>query len=154
MPRLDIDQKRAKYAFDSVFSVDEIKNEEKYDDAQLKKKQKELEVLKKKYGSQIESLPMMIHNSGLRNTLAFAYAKGILKDSKEWKLVFEHLTNWLKTEPTGTLTTLNKKESKDIKETPNDILKAIIDLADDKYRFATQETFALVNWLRKFVKGD
>lgn len=128
MPRIDIDQKRAKYAFEKA-------------NAGMKAEGK-------KYGSQIESLPMMIHNSGLRNTLAFAYAKGILKDSKEWKLVFEHLTNWLKTEPTGTLTTLKSLNKAD------DMLKAIIDLGDDEYRFATQETFALVNWLRKLVKGE
>ena len=131
MPRLDIDQRRAKYAFTNAGIG--------------------MGKAGKKYGSQIESLPMMIHNSGLRNTLAFAYAKGHLKGEKgaiEWKLVFDHITNWLKTEPTGTLTTLKSLIKSD------DILKAIIDLGDYEYRFATQETIALVNWLRKLVKGE
>jgi len=131
MARLDIDQKRAKYAFTNA----------------------EIGMSKagKKYGSQIESLPMMIHNAGLRNTLAFAYAKGHLKGEKgsnEWKLVFDHLTNWLKTEPTTFF-------SQTIKSTkPDEILNEIINLGAYEYRFATQETIALVNWLRKLVKGD
>lgn len=126
MSRLDMDQTRAKYAWECRNEGMNVGN----------------------YGSQIESLPMMIHNSGLRNTLAFAYAKGILKDSKEWKLVFEHITNWLKTEPTGFFTSLNSKTK------PDEILNEIINLGDYEYRFATQETIALVNWLRKLVKGE
>ena len=91
--RLDIDQKRASYAFDMVESVGDLSDEakQKLDE---KQQQKKTEELKKKYGSQIESLPMMIHTSGLRNTLAFAYAKGYLKDAKEWRQVFTHLINW------------------------------------------------------------
>jgi CRISPR-associated protein Cmr5 len=128
MSRLDIDQKRAKYAFEKASAGMKAEG--------------------KKYGSQIESLSMMIHNSGLRNTLAFAYAKGYLKDNKEWKLVFEHLTNWLKNEPTDFFTNLKSKTRAE------DILKEIIELGDYEYRFATQETVALVNWLRKLVKGE
>ncbi len=129
MSRLSIDQERAKYAFEVVSAV-------------------KVDKLKKAYGSQIESLPMMIHNSGLRNTLAFAYAKGILKGDDVWKKVFDDIINWLKTEPTGFFTTLKSKTKSE------DVLKEIINLGDYEYRFATQETIALVNWLRKLVKGE
>jgi len=124
MSRLSIDQERAKYALTCIQSKIG------------------------KYGSYIESLPMMIHNSGLRNTLAFAYAKGILKGDDVWKKVFDDIINWLKKEPTGFFTTLKSKTRAE------DILKEIIELGDYEYRFATQETIALVNWLRKLVKGE
>lgn len=102
------------------------------------------------YGSYIESLPMMLHNSGLRNTLAFAYAKGYLKDKPEqgWKRVFDHLINWFRTEPTNFIPALKTKSE-------SDLLEYIITLEDEaSYRFLTQETYALLNWLRKLVKGD
>lgn len=137
MPRLDIDQKRAKYAFTSATAGVKVG----------------------KYGSQIESLPMMIHNSGLRNTLAFAYAKGYLKQDKnkinEWQLIFDQLMNWFaEEEPTKFFGTTFKKQEND-KNIATANIKAFVEIEDDyQYRFATQETFALVNWLRKLVKGE
>jgi len=135
MARLDIDQLRAKYAFTNAgIGMSEAG---------------------KKYGSQIESLPMMIHNAGLRNTLAFAYAKGYLKDNKEWQLVLDHIINWFaKEEPTKFFGTTFKEQKED-KQVAEANIKAFIEIKDDYlYRFATQETIALVNWLRKLVKGD
>ncbi len=145
MSRIDIDRARASYAFKVV-------KEGRGNKA---------------YGSQVEKLPMMIHNSGLRNTLAFAYAKGYLngKDGgnekgKEWRQVFTHLVNWFATEdPT-------KFFDAKFDPMPDDCLKVhestaeknlefIVKLKDDsQYRFATQEIFALVNWMRKLVKGE
>ena len=131
--RLDIDQKRAAYAFKVVSSVTEKS--------------------KKAYGSQIEKLPMMIHNSGLRNTLAFAYAKGYLKDNEEWKLVSDQIINWLAKGHTSFFISTLQKQEKD-RRVASENLKILIDLGDYEYRFAMQETFALVNWLRKLVKGE
>lgn len=150
MARLDIDQARAKYAFTSVSSVDKIDDKEKL---------KKAEALKKKYGSQVEKLPMMIHNSGLRNTLAFAYAKGYLKQKEkqvnEWQLIFDQIFNWFaEKEPTNFFGTTFKKQEND-KDVATANIKVFVEIEDAyQYRFATQETIALVNWLRKLVKGD
>jgi CRISPR type III-B/RAMP module-associated protein Cmr5 len=140
MTRLDIDQERAKYAYKCVIKAKSEGN----------------------YGSHIARLPMMIHNSGLRNTLAFAYMNGYLKakndnDKKDWKLVCKHLFEWLFIKETSQ--TLVESFNEDFK-TKSDKFKMdifmsrIIELKDYEYRFATQESLALVNWLRKLVKGD
>jgi CRISPR type III-B/RAMP module-associated protein Cmr5 len=135
--RLDIDQKRALYAYDCA----------------------ELGKNKDKYDSYIQSLPMMIHNSGLRNTLAFAYSNGFLKEKKNptWQLIFEHLVYWFVSdkEVTGSL---KHKFAKDFDKLPANLkaqsaMTIIIGLEDYEYRLAIQETIAVLNWIRKLVKS-
>jgi CRISPR type III-B/RAMP module-associated protein Cmr5 len=141
MSRIDIDRKRASYAFRVVSGAKS----------------------NKAYGTQVEKLPMMIHNSGLRNTLAFAYAKGYLSDKdkgKEWRQVFTHLINWFSQEdPTGFFVgkfeSMSDDSPKTDKPKAEKNLKCIIELEDDaQYRFATHEVLALANWMRKLVKGE
>lgn len=139
MARLDIDQKRALAALGSVKKV-------KKDNL-------------KEYGSYVESLPMMIHNSGLRNTLSFALLKGYKgkSKSKAWEHVFSDLLKWLGSEPMAFLNLDFRKKA--IKETLNEkeaeeLLELVLNWGNEEYRFATQETFAFVNWLRKLAKNN
>jgi len=144
MSRLSIDQERAKYALN-------CRNEGMTVD---------------KYGSHIESMPMMIHNSGLRNALAFAYSTGFLKDEgkddkkADWKLLFEHLTYkyWFDPHKETTQFLLSKKptdfDTKSRRDKASAVIEIFINLPDYEYRFVTQETISLLNWIRKLVKGD
>lgn len=139
MARLDIDQKRALAALGSVKKV-------KKDDL-------------KEYGSHVESLPMMIYNSGLRNTLSFALLKGYKgkSKSKAWECIFCGLLKWLGTEPMMFFNSdfRDKADKAALNETEaEELLELVLLWSNEEYRFATQETFAFVNWLRKLAKNN
>ncbi len=139
MARLDIDQKRALAALNFVKKAEE----------------KNMDM----YGSHVESLPMMMHNSGLRNTLSFAVLKAYKgkNKSKDWEYVFLCLIKWLGIEPMAFFNAdFRTKANKETltEDEAEALLKLVLNWGNEEYRFATQETFAFVNWLRKLAKNN
>jgi CRISPR type III-B/RAMP module-associated protein Cmr5 len=88
------------------------------------------------YGSYVKKLPMYIKTNGLINALAFARSKG-----SEWDDLYKNLQNHFRAQ-NPTLFTQNKE-----------LIQVLIDDADENdLRMATVETFALLTWLKRFVK--
>jgi len=90
------------------------------------------------YTKLAKGAPALIMNNGLMQTLAF-YAD---KDKNHHRALNQHLIDWLATYLTG-------------KEVSNLPFKAIMDALQNadsqKYRKATEETLALLRWIRQFA---
>ena len=90
------------------------------------------------YTKLAKGAPALIMNNGLMQTLAF-YA---YKDKNHHRALNQHLIDWLATYLTG-------------KEVSNLPFKAMMDALQNadsqKYRKATEETLALLRWIRQFA---
>jgi CRISPR-associated protein Cmr5 len=90
------------------------------------------------YTKLAKGAPALIMNNGLMQTLAF-YAD---KDKNHHRALNQHLIDWLATYLTG-------------KEVSNLPFKAMMDALQNadsqKYRKATEETLALLRWIRQFA---
>lgn len=153
LQRLNIEQKRAKAAFEYAKAAENSKN----------------------YGSYAKKMPMHILNNGLANALAFAYSKS------DWEQLYLDIEDWLLSDPQNLITeklndqkkviaerinkivaekeikkTLSDKEKKDIadKENKKALIETILGLNDSELRQVTNEVLALFSWLRRFVKED
>jgi CRISPR type III-B/RAMP module-associated protein Cmr5 len=129
--RKSISQNRAKFAWEYA---EESKRETK---------------LKEKYKSHVREFPMLVLTSGLINAIAFAYEKGGVggKESdgdKGWKLLYNHLEKWLKTDNDQRLLFSNEG-------TLIAILLAIPPNDMASIRAISNETISLFTWLKRFV---
>lgn len=70
-----LEQKRARYAWDCINEVKELK-----------------EAVEKKYSSYVKRAPALIQTNGLGNTLAFYRSK----DEIAYKLLYKHIDGWFK----------------------------------------------------------
>jgi CRISPR-associated protein Cmr5 len=90
------------------------------------------------YGKLAKGAPALIMNNGLMQTLAFYQDK----DSQHHKSLNQHIIDWLATYLTG-------------KEVSNYPFKAMMDdlqsANSQKYRQVTEETLALLRWIRQFA---
>lgn len=112
-----IDISRAEYAYKKVSEV--IKEDEK-----------------KKYLSLVRSFPILIHNNGYATATALLYSKK--EGNKEYKLLYEHISNWL-LKPN-----IKGKE---------DLMELIIKKSNEDYKRLSNETMALLIWLKRFAEG-
>jgi CRISPR-associated protein Cmr5 len=98
-----------------------------------------------KYGSLARRLPTLIQVNGLAQTLAFLKAKGKENDPKSRKehfvQAFYHLSNWL-------------CDRFDWGET--DLLTKVLaqNMDSQRYRLATSEALAFLNWLKRFAEAE
>lgn len=127
-----IEQGRAKYAFDAVKEINE----------------KETEKLKENYKSAAKKFPVLIKTNGLGQTLAFLKSKGGKKDRKTGKKIengydklYKQIGGWLQTEAANQLVP------------QGELVEQVIQLKSSIYRQVTVETLALLNWIRRFVDG-
>lgn len=96
----------------------------------------------KKYKSYVKKIPMLIKTNGLGATLAFIKSKNKnTEEGKAYKLVYDHLTEWL------------KADQKKLIDIDDDLAKVVISLNSAEYRAVTNEVLAFVNWLCRFVDG-
>lgn len=121
----DLDRSRAKKAWESVQSV----------------KGKDYEG---KYSSRVRDLPTMIQVNGLAQTLAFLKAKGKENDLKNRKedfvQAFHHLSSWV-------CSCLAWGEG--------DLLNRVLTTENtQRYRQATSEALALLQWLKRFAEAE
>ena len=127
--RKSIEQNRAKYAWQYA---QESKPEEGKPET----------ALQKKYKSHVREFPMLVLTCGLVNAVAFANEKG--EGDKGWKLIYEHLEKWLKTDSGQNTLDLDN----------NKLLPALLTIPPNdtqKLRYLTNETISLFTWLKRFV---
>lgn len=98
------------------------------------------------YRAYVKKAPAMIMTNGLIQTLAFFKAKG--KKNKAYEHLFSHVVEWLKNmKYYDDNCNINGEEAKDSFEwliycaTPAEVLSA------------TEETLALLNWMRRFTEA-
>ena len=124
--RINIEQKRAAYAFEQVTAAK----------GSLQSKSKE-------YKSYSRKIPMLIKSSGLGSTIAFVYAKGFkggrLQEREAYGLLYQQTEKWLQQQ--GYLAEGEK------------MIHGVIRKDSKEYRSITNEVFALYNWLRRFAEG-
>ncbi len=93
---------------------------------------------KAKYGTLVRKMPSYILTNGLGQTLAFLKARGRSEPDSEHEILYEQLSGWL-------------RERLSIND---DILGWIIQHADSRqYRYATMETLAFLQWLKRFAEA-
>ena len=144
----DVQQERAKQAFDFVIAVkDSTKN----------KKQEERKKAMKKYASVVKKMPMMIKINGLSYALSFAYSK---RKEVGYQWILRQIYDWLHYEGLKTLED-RWQEPEAIGETPEKDQKAVtliytlLNLADRrKLMQTTEEVTKLFSWLKRFVGED
>jgi CRISPR-associated protein Cmr5 len=123
-----LEKGRAEFAYECVDkAIKNFKND--------LKKQKE-------YKSYIRKIPPMILSNGLGQTLAFVKAKS--KNENAYKLIYQQLTDYLKSEHTGRIR---------MPQQENELVKWVISCDSLTYRYITQEILALLNWLKRFAEG-
>jgi CRISPR-associated protein Cmr5 len=94
------------------------------------------------YQSYAKDLPMRIKTNGLGAALAFVKAKQ--SDSDAYELLYDQLTDWLKTDERAYL--LAEGEG-------TDLVERIVSLDSTAYRAVTREVLAYLSWLRRFAEG-
>ena len=90
---------------------------------------------KEKYKGNVKKIPMLIKTNGLGNTLAF------MRSRKEHKLIYDHLSNWLR-KPENPCKTLPEGK---------DLLEFVISESSPVYRHVTKELIALLTWMKRFA---
>lgn len=90
------------------------------------------------YGKLAKGAPALIMNNGLMQTLAFYEDKG-----KNHHLnLNQHIIDWLATYLTG----------KEVNNLPfKSMMDALLQADSQQYRQATEETLALLRWIRQFA---
>lgn len=109
-----------------------------------KKGSKEYRGVDEKYASHAKEFPMLILTHGLLNAVAFAYDKK--KNDEGWKLIYEHISQWLGEGKENRLLS-NEFSSKKC------LMPILLNLRDDttKLRLITNEIISLFIWLKRFV---
>lgn len=93
------------------------------------------EKTKKKYRSLALKTPVLIMTNGLGQTLAFFKSK-----KEEHELLYGHLTKWL------------IDESKIYQS--GELIEKVIKEGSSKYRQATIEALAFLNWIKRFAEAE
>ncbi len=137
-PIRTLEQKRASKAWDFVNNLNreiEEKLLSEKDKQDQDKKKKRIKEAREKYKSLALKTPILILTNGLGQTLAFFKSKG-----GEHELLYGHLSNWL------------TNESKIYGQ--GELIQNIISGDSAKYRQATTETLAFLNWLKRFAEAE
>jgi len=98
---------------------------------------------KKKYGSLVRRLPMLVLTNGLGQTLAFLKAKDKNDSSDEHTMLFQHLSRWVLSQVAPASTGTNC-----------DLLNWVLANDSAAYRRATMEALAFLNWLKRFAEAE
>ena len=106
----------------------------------------------KEYTSYVKKMPMLIKTNGLGATFSFYLSKidpsqdQESKESKTYRLIGNHLTNYLKQSPIQPTEIRNCNNF-------NNLIEKILSCDSTQYRLITQDVLAFVNWLRRFSDG-
>lgn len=122
-----LEQMRANFAWKDVSVIDKNKN--------INSK------FKKEYRSIIMKLPTLILTNGLGQTLAFLKAKGKGDDRTPEEVIYKCLQEWL-------FSSLDWGSFQQ-----GEIIERVISADNYKYRLATMEALAFLNWLKRFADG-
>ncbi|MDS4057089.1 MAG: type III-B CRISPR module-associated protein Cmr5 [Candidatus Contendobacter sp.] len=123
MPTTSLDQQRAAYAWQCVQNVP------------------------KDYDKLAKAAPALIMNNGLMQTLAFYQDKGKTKEGvmDRYHALNAHLMRWLGQQFGGNSFPSAQNASFDT------VMPALYDARPELFRRATEETLALLKWIRQFA---
>jgi len=113
----NLDHERALYAFECVETIGKLHDDFK----------------EKKYRSAVLSSGILIHNSGLMQTLSFYISK---RNDEHYQKLAAHILNWRE---------ICSKNSK-----PLNAFHILLTLPDEEIIHKTQEAEALIIWLKNF----
>ncbi len=95
------------------------------------------------YSGNTKKLPTYVVNTGILNTIAFAYNKG------DWKQLYEDIQDWLLKEPQELI---KHKLEANASKGNRALIETLLELNDNELRQVKSEVLALFTWLRRFVK--
>lgn len=95
------------------------------------------------YSSNAKKLPMYVINTGILNTMAFAYNKS------DWKQLYEDIQDWFLKEPQELI---KGKLASNASKGDKAFIETLLELNDNELRQVKSEVLALFTWLRRFVK--
>lgn len=98
------------------------------------------------YRSYSKKIPMLIKTNGLAATFAFMNTKN---EDDAHIAIGNELISWLRTTDSTLDVKLNEGKSKKL----NGIIEYLLSTSSDNYRVLTSETFAYMNWHRRFAEG-
>jgi len=98
------------------------------------------------YRAHSKKIPMMIKVNGLAATFAFMNTK---KDEDAHVVIGKEIIAWLRTTDSDLDTSLNGDDSIKL----NGAIEYLLSTSSDNYRLLTNETFAYINWHRRFAEG-
>lgn len=99
---------------------------------------------KKDYRSYSRKIPTMILSNGLGQTLAYVKAKAKAKDGNAYKVLYQQMTNYLKSECSTRIKMPSDK---------TDLVEWVISINSSEYRLVTSELLSFLNWLKRFAEG-
>jgi len=100
----------------------------------------------KEYRAYSKKIPMLVKTNGLAATFAFMNTK---KDEDAHVVIGKEIIAWLRTTDSDLDTRLNGNDSKKL----NGAIEYLLSTSSDNYRLLTSETFAYMNWHRRFAEG-
>jgi len=117
-----LDQERAEFAWEKAKKQCESKNDKEF----------------REYRNLVKSAPAMVMANGLMQTLAFLKGKG-KSDNDPFNTLINQIQSWLK--------------KKDIisGEDFSQMMETLYRMKSHEYQMATEETIAILRWLRQFV---
>ncbi len=118
---------------DSMSGIEQGRAKYAYDKVQ-KVTTKESEKLQKQYKSYAKKLPVLIKTNGLGQALVFMQIKNLGSEK-----LYQQISDWL-----GECELINSSD---------DMIGQVVSMNSFKYRQATNEVLAFMNWVRRFVDG-
>lgn len=128
---LTLDQKRAQRAWENVTAASEHH-------------------VTSDYTNLAKAVPSLIMNSGLMQTLAFLQAK-IDKKQPEYEILLVQLCKWLGNTLGGTPVTANDRFPPEQAANFTIVMAALYNSPSSLYMRSTNETMALLRWVRQFA---
>ncbi|KYD29310.1 hypothetical protein B4113_2253 [Geobacillus sp. B4113_201601] len=150
---IDIEQERAKFAYDCAsFGISIAEEKKAYNDEYY---------FDENYASYVKKIPALIKTNGLSATFAYVFAKRKKEDKKPngtvklpgskdhpknaYDLIYEQTRRWLADNPVLSFPELRRKDT--------ELMKLLLSLNSEQYRQVTLEILRLFQWLRRFVEG-
>ncbi len=101
-----------------------------------------------KYRTRVLAAPVFIHDTGLLQALAFLISK---KDEKAFQLFASHLLRWILR---GSLSDALPAVQQEARANDNwQKFSQLSELSSDQILLHTQETLALLQWLKRFAEA-
>ncbi len=100
----------------------------------------------KEYRAYSKKIPMLIKTNGLAATFAFMNTK---KDDDAHVVIGKEIIAWLRSTDAELDIKLNEGQHRKL----NGIIEYLLSTSSDNYRLLTSETFAYMNWHRRFAEG-
>ncbi len=103
------------------------------------------------YTNLAKSAPALIMGNGLMQTLAFYQAKGKDRNDNHYKKFTEHILKWLGQRFGGEGLSNGTTFPHEHQTTFEEVMRALHQAGSRLYRQATDETLALLRWIRLFA---